>query len=174
MRLHTYAVDCDTCGGRGCSKCDAGRIHIREADPKAGHVPLIVAVIFVIFALLFLLAQLHKAETTPLPASSQVATLFSITVGDLDHRGRIPMTGAPWAMVNNAWQSATGHAADLGCGGQSEVLYTRLEGHVPGWQFEMRYAVGPQSPILLPHQWVTGHGPHGEVVQLDPWMGEIR
>lgn len=101
---------------------------------------------------------------------NDVTTVMQNTMRDLDQRGRIPLVGYAGGMINNVWQTATGHAEDLGCGGQASLLYTRLQG-VPGWHFQMRYEYGFKSPILLPHQWVTGYGPHGEVVDLDPWSG---
>ncbi len=49
----------------------------------------------------------------------------------------------------------------------------RLSG-LKGWTWEERYEYGIFSPILLPHQWLTGHGPKGRVVQIDPWEGIVE
>jgi hypothetical protein len=87
--------------------------------------------------------------------------------------GRLPYKGFLGGMINNIWAAFSGQSETLGCGGQASLLYAKLNDGMPGWRFEMRYEVGRKSPILLPHQWVTAHGPHGQIVNLDAWADTI-
>lgn len=104
------------------------------------------------------------------PDASPVYSVYTLAVNQLDAAGRLPMNGALAGEINNAYQFFTHptQPARLGCGDQAAFVYARLS-QIKGWSFEMRYAYGFASPILLPHQWITGHGPNGQTVQIDPW-----
>jgi hypothetical protein len=94
------------------------------------------------------------------------------SVLEMNEQGRLPLNGIAGGMVNNIWQTVS-HPSDpsrMGCGWQAEYVRAKLAG-IPGWRFEERYEVGFRSPILLPHQWLTGYGPNGRVIQIDPWDG---
>jgi len=94
------------------------------------------------------------------------------SIAEMNHRGRVPIDGVVGGMINNAWQTVS-HPADpsrLGCGWQSNFLLSKLQA-IPGWTFELRYEFGFSSPIFLPHQWITAHGPRGRFVEIDPWEG---
>jgi len=108
----------------------------------------------------------------PNPDVSEMRAILAQSLLEMNHDGRLPLSGIAGGMANNVWQTVS-HPTDpdrLGCGWQSSYLLTRLQ-VISGWHFEQRYEVGFSSPILLPHQWVTGHGPNGRVVQIDPWEG---
>ena len=110
-----------------------------------------------------------KAEAADL-MDMRVALRQSIE--EMNRQGRLPLDGIAGGMLNNIWQTVS-HPSDpsrLGCGWQANYLLAKLQG-APGWHFELRYEVGLSSPILLPHQWLTGHGPDGRVIQIDPWDG---
>lgn len=99
-------------------------------------------------------------------------TVFQASMTALDAAGRLPLNGDVAGELNNAYQflSHPGTPAALGCGDQAQFVYAQLE-QVKGWRFEMRYEYGLKSPILLPHQWITGYGPKGQTVEIDPWAG---
>jgi hypothetical protein len=109
----------------------------------------------------------HDRETAD---TTQIRSIYQSAIVQLDAMGRLPMKGAVAGEINNAYQLVRhpGRPEVLGCGDQAAFVYARLN-NVPGWSFEMRYEYGVSSPILLPHQWITGHGPNGRTVQIDPW-----
>lgn len=113
-----------------------------------------------------------SSSSTPNRDVSEMRAILAQSLLEMNHDGRLPLSGIAGGMANNVWQTIS-HPADperLGCGWQSSYLLTRLQ-TIPGWRFEQRYGVGFSSPILLPHQWLTGYGPNGRIVQIDPWEG---
>lgn len=126
------------------------------------------------FLATFLLCVLpaDSSSTAPDRDVSEMRAILANSLLEMNRAGRLPLSGVAGGMANNVWQTVS-HPADpsrLGCGWQSGYLLTRLQ-TIPGWHFEQRYEVGFSSPILLPHQWLTGYGPNGRVVQIDPWEG---
>lgn len=114
----------------------------------------------------------HNRST---PQTAQVFSVYSAAIQQLDAHGRLPLDGDVAGEINNLYQVVR-HPANpalMGCGDQAAFVYARLS-TISGWVFEMRYESGLRSPILLPHQWITGHGPHGETVQIDPWSGRFE
>lgn len=103
---------------------------------------------------------------------SEMRAILRRSIVEMNAQGRLPLSGAAGGMANNVWQTIS-HPSDprrLGCGWQSEFLLMRLSG-LKGWTWKERYEYGISSPILLPHQWLTGYGPNGRIVQIDPWEG---
>jgi hypothetical protein len=114
----------------------------------------------------------RRALYCPAP---EVASVYSDSIAQLDAMGRLPLSGELSGELNNAYQIAR-HPADpakLGCGDQAAFVYARLS-QLPGWKFKMEYVYGLSSPILLPHQFITGRGPHGEIATIDPWADRIE
>ena len=94
------------------------------------------------------------------------------SIVEMNREGRLPVNGIAGGMANNVWQTIS-HPSDpsrLGCGWQANHVLPKLQ-RIPGWTFELRYEVGFSSPIFLPHQWIIAHGPHGRILQIDPWDG---
>jgi hypothetical protein len=113
-------------------------------------------------------------STSKIPSRDvyQMRAILQQSIAEMNAQGRLPLTGVAGGMVNNIWQTIShpNDPARLGCGWQSDFVLNRLNG-MPGWRFEHRYEVGFNSPILLPHQWLTGYGPNGQTIQIDPWDG---
>ena len=105
----------------------------------------------------------------------EVVAQYDKAIAQLDANGRLPLAGEISGEINNAYQFVRhpAHPDTLGCGDQTQFVYARLS-QIPGWKFEMRYEYGLNSPILLPHQWITGRGPHGEIAQIDPWADRVE
>jgi len=129
--------------------------------------------------LLMLLAASVQTLTTHRRAISvrapEVTSTYENAIVQLDRMGRLPMTGEVSGEINNLVQfvSHPSRPDALGCGDQASYVFAQLQ-TIPGWTFEMRYEFGLSSPILLPHQWITGHGPNGEHAEIDPWADRIE
>lgn len=114
---------------------------------------------------------IHRCSVS---SASEVSSTYQSAITELDSMGRLPLTGEVSGEINNAYQFVKhpGHADHMGCGDQASFVYTKLA-HIPGWSFKIRYEYGFSSPILLPHQWIEGHGPEGQIAEIDPWADRI-
>lgn len=141
---------------------------LKNANTKTHKAAIIVALMFTSFA--------PVNQHTESADEAQMHQVFNATVQELNHMGRVNGSGKAAGMVNNLWQTVR-HPSNpeaLGCGGQAEYLKAKLLADFPTWTFESRYEYGIKSPIVLPHQWLTAHGPHGETITVDPWQNKFE
>jgi hypothetical protein len=100
---------------------------------------------------------------------------FRATVQEFNRAGRLATSGVIGGFANNVWQTVwhSSDPASLGCVGQTSSLANHLREEFPGWAFDQRFEFGFDSPIFLPHAWITARNGHGEKVDLDPWTNEF-
>ena len=128
-----------------------------------------VAVLFLLLVAAVNTLVLHDRVVAS-NGATEVLSRYDLIRAELNSRGRLPMSGYVAGEINNLWQVARHPMSpgDNGCVDQTEYTMNHL-GDIPGWHFRMRSAVGLDSPILLPHYWVEGIGPRGQVVEIDAW-----
>lgn len=103
--------------------------------------------------------------------SLQMYMEFNGLVHNLNAQGRLPLQGVSGGLLNNVWQTTTHHnnPGQFGCSSQAEYIRDELRIDFPDWSFLIISESGFKSPILLPHTWVRAYGPHGAVIDIDPW-----
>ena|SRR5208337_2178420 len=128
--------------------------------------------LFITVLLISPLAASGELDNNPDVGRMQRALV--LTVLEMNEYGRLPANGILGGTVNNLKQMIKPGNLNLGCAGQTDYLYSKLTSlNMIGWQFEERYEYGTNSPIFIPHQWVTAYSVNGQVVDLDPWLNRV-